>query len=115
RAPLARRFGRQLLERLDQATGWIDEPISPRLAVAALSAERRLAEPVTQAEDLEHIAATLCETLKTRLEERGEGARSLELTLFRVDGQVHRITIGMSRPVRDPALVRRLFRERLAN
>ncbi len=113
RAPLARRFGRRLLERLDQAMGRLDEPISPRLALPALSAERRLAEPVTQAEELEHLAESLCRTLKERLEERGKGARSLELALFRTDGEVHRIAVGLSRPIRDPALVRRLFRERL--
>ncbi|MGH6808525.1 MAG: Y-family DNA polymerase, partial [Ensifer adhaerens] len=46
RAPLARRFGPTLLLRLDQAMGLEDEPLSPRLAVASLSAERRLSEPV---------------------------------------------------------------------
>jgi protein ImuB len=36
------------------------------------------------------------------------------LALFRVDGHVSRIAVGTSRPLRDPKLVRRLFRERLA-
>jgi protein ImuB len=114
RAPLARRFGSRLLVRLDQALGRLGEAVSPRLAVAPLSAERRLAEPVTQAGDVEHLVFMLCATLKGRLEERGEGARMFELTLFRVDGAVHRILAGTSRPVREPALVRRLFAERLA-
>src|SRR5690606_12880328 len=43
RAPLARRFGRELLARIDQATGMIEEAISPRLPVAPLAAERHLA------------------------------------------------------------------------
>lgn len=113
RAPLARRYGRQLLDRLDQALGRLDEPLSPRLAVAALSVERRLAEPVSRTEDIERLTGLLCATLKTHLEQRGEGARALELALFRVDGAVQRIAIGLSRPARDPPVIERLFAERL--
>lgn len=113
RAPLARRFGKELLVRLDQALGRIDEAISPRLPVAALSAERHLAEPIMLVDHIEELAFTLAATLKTDLERRGEGARALELALFRVDGDVHRIVIGTSRPLREPRLVRRLFHERL--
>ncbi len=114
RAPLARRFGRDLLVRIDQALGRIDEPVSPRLPVATLSAERSLTEPVTGTEQVEHLAGMLAASLKPALEERGEGARALELALFRVDGAVARIALGTARPLRDPALVRRLFHERLA-
>ena len=39
RAPLARRFGKTLLLRLDQALGRVEEAISPRLPVAPLSVE----------------------------------------------------------------------------
>lgn len=113
RAPLVRRYGRQLVTRLDQALARLDEPISPRLAVAELSVERRLAEPVSQVEDIERLIRLLSTTLKTHLEQRGEGARALELTLFRVDGAVSRIAVGMSRPARDPPLIEHLFRERL--
>lgn len=113
RAPLVRRYGRQLMTRLDQALARLDEPVSPRLAVAELSVERRLAEPVSQTEDIEQLVGLLCTTLKAHLEQRGEGARALELTLFRVDGAINRIAVGMSRPARDPPLIERLFRERL--
>ena len=114
RAPLARRFGAGLLLRLDQALGRLDEAISPRLPVALLSAERQLAEPVTLTDDVEALTQMLAATLKSGLERRGEGARTLALSLFRVDGAVSRIAIGTSRPLRDPALIRRLFHEKLA-
>ncbi|MGO4843202.1 DNA polymerase Y family protein, partial [Rhizobiaceae sp. 2RAB30] len=84
RAPLARRFGKGLLIRLDQALGLLDEAISPRLPVADLSAERHLAEPITLTDHIEELAFILATTLKTDLERRGEGARALELALFRV-------------------------------
>jgi protein ImuB len=114
RAPLARRFGRQCLLRLDQALGAVEEAISPRLPVPALSAERRLAEPVGRIEDVEQLLLALTMRLKPGLERRGVGARVLEYALFRVDGAVYRLCVGASRPVRDPETVVKLFRERLA-
>lgn len=113
RAPLARRFGRQCLLRLDQALGAVEEAISPRLPVPALSVERRLAEPVGRIEDVEQLLLALAFGLKGDLERRGLGARALEYTLFRVDGVVYRLCVGASRPVRDPEAVVKLFRERL--
>ena len=51
---------------------------------------------------------------KTALAARGDGARRLELALFRTDGAVKRIAAGTSRPTRDVAAIRALFVERLA-
>src|SRR5262249_34590326 len=45
---------------------------------------------------------------------RGDGARRIELILFRTDGVVRRIAAGTSRPLRDPDDIRALFVERLA-
>jgi protein ImuB len=114
RAPLVRRFGAELIERLDQALGRLEEAISPRLPVAPLSVERHLADPLSLIDDIERLIGLLAATLKVDLERREEGARALELLLFRVDGMVSRITVGASRPIREPVLVRRLFHERLA-
>lgn len=112
RAPLARRFGAQLLLRLDQAIGLVEEPISPRRPVAQLSAERRLAEPVQAEEDILQLARQLAESLKPGLEARGVGGRSFELLLFRVDGAVFRIAAGASQPLREPSRIASLFAER---
>ncbi|MBX9454141.1 MAG: DNA polymerase Y family protein [Mesorhizobium sp.] len=113
RGPLVRRFGRLPVMRLDQALGRLEEAVSPRLPVAPLSVERRLAEPVVLEEDIERLLLLLSATLKADLERRDEGARLLQLALFRVDGAVHRLTIGASRPLREPALILKLFREKL--
>ena len=80
-----------LILRLDQALGRVEEAITPRLPVAALSAERHFAEPISQTEDIERLVLMLSATLKRDLERRGEGARRLQLALFRVDGVVSRI------------------------
>jgi protein ImuB len=113
RAPLVRRFGATLLLQLDRALGRLDESVSPRLPVAALSVERHLAEPVTLTEDIELLIKMLAGTLQTDLERRGEGARALDLLLFRVDGAVTRVRVRTSRPLREPPLIHKLFHERL--
>ncbi|HMQ57145.1 MAG TPA: DNA polymerase Y family protein [Rhizobiaceae bacterium] len=113
RAPLARRFGRQLMLRLDQALGAVEEPVSPRLPAPALIAERRLAEPVSQTHDIERLLELLAQNLREGLERRGTGARQLRFTLFRVDGAVSRLDVAASRPLRDPTAILRLYRERL--
>ena len=113
RAPFARRFGTLLLMRLDQALGDIEEAVSPRLSVPPLSAERQLAEPIMLDDDIERLVLLLAERLKPELEKRGEGACRLSLSLFRLDGEVRRLEVRTSRPLREPGLVLRLFRERL--
>jgi protein ImuB len=114
RAPLARRFGRLLFLRIDQALGRVEEPISPRLPAPPLAVERRLAEPIGTMEAIERLVGLLAVTLRSDLERRGEGARTLQLTLFRVDGAVSRIAVGTARPLRDPDRIGLLFHEKLA-
>ena len=114
RAPLARRFGAHLIRRLDQALGREEEAISPRLPLPMMMAERRLAEPVVLTEDIERLAELLAANLKTGLEQRGQGARTLVLALFRVDGAVLRLELKFAKPTRAPHRFRALVRERLA-
>ena len=114
RAPLARRFGPMLMLRLDQALGFEEEAISPRRPVAALSTERRLAEPVVDEDNILLLLGKLGESLKRHLETRGEGGKLFELLLFRVDGKVFSIRAGTAMPVRDPTRILALFRARLS-
>ena len=114
RAPLTRRFGASVLLRLDQALGFDEEPVSPRLPIASLSAERRLAEPIVAEEAILALAGQVAQLLKPSMEAQGTGGRIFELVLFRVDGCVFRISAGASRPLRDPQRIAGLFCERLA-
>ncbi len=114
RAPLAARFGTAFLRRLDQALGREDEAITPRLPVPAAIAERRFPEPIAHEEDVLGTIEQIAHDLQQVLERRGEGARLIQLALFRADGQVHRLEIGTAAPLRDPRRIRRLFTDRLA-
>ncbi len=114
RAPLAARFGTDLLRQLDRALGIEYEPLNPRLPVAPYVAEQRFAEPIAREEDVLGTVERLASRLKVALERRGDGVRRIELTLFRTDGALRRIAAGCSRPLRDPADIHALFSERLA-
>ena len=114
RAPLTARFGREVVRQLDRALALEDEPLTPRLPVAPYVAEQRFPEPIAREEDVLAVTERLAQRLKVTLEKRGDGARRLELTLFRTDGAVRRIAAGTSRPLRDAAEIRALFVERLA-
>jgi len=113
RSPLTARFGADMLRQLDRALGREHEPLNPRLPVAPYVAEQRFAEPIAREEDVLAIVLRLAARLQFALERRGDGARRLELTLFRTDGEVRRIAAGCSRPLRHPAQIRALFVERL--
>ena len=114
RAPLAARFGETLVQRLDQALGRTDEPITPRLPLPIAMAERRFPDPIAREDDVLGTIEQLAHELGRVLERRGEGVRLVQLALFRADGAVHRLEIGTGAPLRDPARVRKLFEDRLA-
>ena len=67
RASLARRFGLLPGERLDQALGRAEEPISPRLPAPAHVVRRLLPEPILEADGiaavLQRLLGRLCEEL----------------------------------------------------
>jgi protein ImuB len=113
RAPLAARFGKALLDRLDAVLGRSRPPLTPRLEMPAYMSERRFAEPVGRIEDVEQATSRLCRTLAQQLEHHGEGANRLSLDLFRSDGALHTAMVGVSRPTRDAAMMLRLLRERM--
>ena len=114
RAPLARRFGRVVLDRLDQMFGEIEEPLSPRHPPPVHIVRRLFAEPIGRIDDVEQALADLLPQLTADLETHGQGVRTLDYVLHRVDNSRVTVEIGTSRPVRAPLHLARLFREKLA-
>jgi protein ImuB len=115
RAPLAARFGPHLLQRLDQALGRDEEAIDPRQPIPSAEVAVRLVEPIVREEDIATTAQHLCEQLCALLEDRGQGARSLMLNVYRVDGAVQRISIGIASACREPKLLLSLLVLKLRN
>ncbi|CAO3372978.1 Y-family DNA polymerase [Azospirillum argentinense] len=117
RATLAARFGAELLRRLDQAFGRLDEPLSPRLPAPPHSVRLALPEPITTAEAIAEAVRHLLAALCAGLENTGEGARRLRLELHRVDRRLEdtpqTLAIGTGHPVRRPDALMRLFAQKL--
>lgn len=116
RAGLARRFGAEVPQRIDQALGMAPEPISPLRFAAPLAARISFPDPVGLASDIEAATARLLDRLTMRLEERGQGARGLRLALRRVDGEnggAEVIDVALARPTRDAKVIAPLFARKL--
>jgi protein ImuB len=109
RAPLQRRFGKILVERLDQAIGRAPEAIDPVVPEEPLMAELRFAEPIAGADAIGEALARLMANLASTLAKSGLGARRILLSCLRVDNEEQRIAIGTARATRDRAHLLRLM------
>jgi len=113
RAPLAARFGVDLLDRLEGVLGEKIHPISPRRPLVEKQVEQLFPEPIGRTEDMLAALQDLAGRLTVLMEQDGEGGRLFEASFFRADGKVRRIAVSTARPLRDPSLVARLFSERI--
>ncbi|SNR68224.1 protein ImuB [Paracoccus sediminis] len=113
RAPLTRRFGPELCRRLDQALCRTSEPIEPLRPAEVVEVRRSFAEPIAAAETIARYIGKLTARLCEELEERGVGARRLDLLAWRVDAQIQTLRVGLARPQRDPKRLTRLLCEKI--
>ena len=113
RGSLRKRFGAEVLLRLDQALGNANEALPSLLPPEVPRTELRFAEPVGDPEDLKRIIEKLADKLCLDLEARGIGARRLDLVFVRVDNIAQAARIGLSRPYREPKHLAKLLAERL--
>lgn len=114
RAPLTRRFGPQVIRRLDQALGAAAEPIDPLRPADLVTARRVFAEPIAAAETIARQIDRLTRDLCRQLEARSLGARRLDLICWRVDSHAQPVRVGLAAPQRDPARLTRLLSDRIA-
>jgi len=111
RAPLVRRFGRDVALPLDRAMGRVFEPITPLIPKETPTAALAFAEPIGRLEDLKSAVLRLAKDLCRQLERRGEGARRLDLLCQRVDQKSACLRVGTARANRDAAHLAKLFDE----
>jgi protein ImuB len=101
------------LIRLDQLLGRAAEPLLPVVVEEIPLAQRRLMEPIRHRELLDVVVADLAGDMAKLLEGRGEGARRLELGLWRVDGEVMLRHLEFAAATREAAHIARLFAAKL--
>jgi protein ImuB len=113
RAPLAKRFGRALYWRLDQALGHGPEPITPLFPEDVPHARRGFLEPIMTAEAFAHVIGDLTADLAEQLMRMGKGARRLDCYFHRVDGNAQAVRIGTAAPSRDARHLAKLLCARI--
>jgi protein ImuB len=113
RSEIVSRFGAATAAMLDEALGRIAKPITPRLPPPEYWSEKNFPEPVATTEVIRDVLQSLAGDLAHQMERHDAGARCFEAVFFRADGLVRRLKIQLGTPVRDPAVVDRLFREKL--
>ncbi|NRB04205.1 MAG: DNA polymerase Y family protein [Rhodobacteraceae bacterium] len=109
RAALARRFGKGLVLRLDQALGSAPEPVSPAKPPDHFAVRMTLPEPIGLVEDIEagidRLLPRLCEMLKAK----GRGVRRIALQAYRSDHAVETVDLSLARPTHIPDRIRPLL------
>ena len=118
RDALRRRFRNRSSEvnpllRLDQLLGRVAEPLLPAVAAPDPLVQRRLMEPIRHRPLLDQVLADLAADMARELEGQAQGARRLELGLWRVDGEVIVRRLEFAAATRDPAHIARLFAGKL--
>jgi protein ImuB len=101
------------LIRLDQLLGRVPEPLLPVVPQQMPLVQRRLLEPIRHRPLLDRVLADLAEDMARELEGSAQGARRLELGLWRVDGEVVVRRLELAAATRDPAHICRLFAAKL--
>lgn len=112
-APLAARFGQELVDRLERLLGRRAQPLAPLTPPPALMLERRFADPIARHEDALAVIEALLAEAALALEARGQGGRQFVARLYRCDGRVFTLAVESALPQRAADPVMRLFRERI--
>ncbi len=113
RAPLARRFGRPLMDVLDSLTGERPRALPPVRPPPVFAEASDFLEPIATRPAIDRALDALLDPLCRRLAEAARGARRVTLRAYRVDRDVQEITVGTGLPTRAPAHLRRLFANEL--
>ena len=113
RRDLTRRFGPLPVMRLEQALGQAGESLNPCLPPPHFLVQQNLAQGITQIEALAELLGGLCEKLAAQLNDKGQGAQRLDVTLTRSDNAVLALSLTLAHPSADARHMARLFDERL--
>ncbi len=98
RSALRRRFGAQMIQRLDQALGYEEEGINPVHPIGPYQERLPCLEPIVTATGIEIALQRLLEALCHRLQQEQRGLRTACFKAYRMDGKIEKIEIGTNRP-----------------
>jgi protein ImuB len=96
RGSIERRFGFNILRRLDQAIGRQSEPISPSVPNTHFGVRIAFPDPIGLEEDIMIAIKRLLSSLEEKLIQNGSGIRRLTLQLYPCDRNIKSIEIGFA-------------------
>ncbi len=114
RTALRRRFGKQLIQRIDQALGQEVEPMELLNLIEVFQERLPCLEPIVTATGIEIALQRLLESLCQRLKQEEKGLRIANLKGFRVDGKIEIVTIQTNRPSHNSQHLFKLFEYKLS-
>jgi len=113
RAALRRRFGQELLLRMDQVLGREEERLEWLIPPEAYQERLPCLEPIVTGTGIEIALRRLLEAICARLQREGKGLRKAVLKCYRVDHIVKEIGIGTTHPSHQVEHLFRLFEEKI--
>ncbi|WP_089277008.1 Y-family DNA polymerase [Antarctobacter heliothermus] len=93
RAPLARRFGRGLVDRLDQATGAAPEPVSPAAPPDRFAVRMSFPDPIGFEDDVAEALLRMTQKLCATLDAEARSVRTLRIEAHRCDHLMQWLTV----------------------
>jgi protein ImuB len=109
RSALRRRFGEQLIRRLDQALGYEHEDILPVHPIEPYYERLDCPEPIITAKSIEIALQKLLEKLSHRLKQEQKGVRLVIFKNYRIDGKIEKLQISTNHPSRNTKHLFKLF------
>lgn len=115
RSALRRRFGNNLLIRLDQALGITEEPVQPLKPLEPYQERLPCLEPIRTAMGIEIAIQQLLGLICERLQQEGMGLRVGILKCYRVDGKVIQVQIGTNKASHHTGHLFKLFELKISS
>ena len=115
RPSLRRRFGPEILVRIDQVTGLIQEPLEPVEPLVTYQERLPCLEPVSTYSSITIALQQLLSTLCDRLKQDQKGIRKVIFKSYRLDGQIPEVTVSTSRPSQHVSHLFKLFEPKLGS
>ncbi|PWT73522.1 MAG: nucleotidyltransferase [Bacteroidetes bacterium] len=113
RSALRRRFGQQMLLRLDQALGKKEEFIEPVIPVEPYGERLPCLEPIQTAKGIEIALETILEVLCSRLQKEGKGLRVASFKGYRVDEKIEQVQISTNHPSNNTEHLFKLIQQKI--
>lgn len=115
RAAMARRFGKDVVRRLDQALGVEPEPVSPARPPMQFAIRLTLPDPIGLESDIMAGIDRLLPALSEKLNQKRRGARQIRMQFFRSDQTMQWFDVGLARPSANPDRIRPLLAMKLGD